>query len=385
VRGALRIQVVGLLALAGAATGALAGLVAGVAWTAAGLPAATAGIAWGAALAAAALDAFLLATGHPRPLALQRQVPVEWGRLLPPRTTAVLYGARLGVGPLTILRTWTWWAAVVVAAAAGPWVGAAVGATFAVARTATMEVAVRRIREGTAMSRRVAGLRRAERRIGWAAVAVVVLLPLAACGDDGAGEAGKEAGPRRPVATTSTASTAGTDPTIRLEPETTTTTTPEDATLQDLLIDESLPGFVPAGVDVLDLEAAAQAEVDPEAERALLETRRFERGVARRFINEDDDVVYVAAYEFGSPRDAQMYLADGIETVSSRGATAFDVEVPDAYGFTTREPGFTAHAVAFTRADRWFLVLVGSDTGARTVEEVRRLAAAQWDRAPREP
>jgi hypothetical protein len=261
-----------------------------------------------------------------------------------------------------------------VAAACGPWVGAATGVAFAVSRTVTMEVAVRRIREGVAMSRRVSSLRAAERRVGWAVVAFVALVPVAACsGDD---DAGKESGPAREITSTTT------DATISLEPETTTTTTPEDATLQDLLIDESLPGFVPAGVDVLDLEAAAQAEVDPEAERSLLETRSFQRGVARRFVNEEDDVVYVAAYEFATPRDAEFYLADGTETVTARGATTFDPELPDALGFTTREPGFTAHGVAFTRGNRWFLVLAGSETGARTVDEAKELAARQAASVP---
>lgn len=377
-RGALRLQVVVLLALAGSLTGALAGLTTGAAWAAAGLPAASPDLAWAAALLAAGLDACVLTVGRPVPLAVQRQVPVEWGRLFPPRTTAVLYGARLGVGPLTILRTWTWWAAVVVAAACGPWVGAATGAAFAVSRTITMEVAVRRIREGIAMSRRVASLRAAERRIGWAVVALVVLVPIAACGGD-EDEAGKRTGPEREPTSTTAEPTGST---LALEPETTTTTTPEDRALQDLLIDEPLPGFVPAGVDVLDLDAAAEAEVDPEAERALLETRSFQRGVARRFVNEDDDVVYVAAYEFATPRDAEFYLADGTETVTARGATTFDPGVPEALGFTTREPGFTAHAVAFTRGNRWFLVLVGSETGARTEDEVKELAARQAESVP---
>ena len=370
-RGAERIRVVGLLALTGALTGALVGLALGALWDVAGLPAATGTFALVAALVAAALDALVLTVGRPRPLAVNRQVPVEWGRMFSPSTTAVLYGARLGVGPLTILRTWTWWAAVVVAAACGPWVGAAVGAVFAVARTITMEVAVRRIREGVAMSHRVSTLRGAEKRIGWLVIALVVVLPLAACSDDG--DPAKETGPtREPTPTT--------EGELELEPSTTTTTTPEDATLADLLIDESLPGFVPAGVEVLDLAAAAEAEVDPEAERALLETRSFQRGVSRRFVNEDEDVVYVAAYEFATPRDAEFYLADGVETVSARGATTFDAGVEGAFGFTTREPGFTAHAVAFTRAHRWFLVLVGSETGGRTEDEVKQLAAQQSGR-----
>ena len=38
---------------------------------------------------------------------------------------------------------------------------------------------------------------------------------------------------------------------------------------------------------------------------------------------------------------------------------------------------FVAHAIAFTRGPRWFLVLVGSSQGTRTEAEAAHLAAAQ--------
>ena len=347
-RGATRVQVVGLLAIAGSLAGGAVGFVAGL------LPVPSLGAAAVAiALAAAALDAANVPV-----LSVRRQVPQYWGRIFDPRLVAVLYGARLGVGPLTLLPTWLWWAAMVLATALEPWAGALTGVTFAIARTVTMTVVATRARS----------LDRLDRAVRMTAAVVIAASVLAACsGDDDD-------------------ATEETTPTLELVPSTTTTTTEEDEALEELLIDESLPGFVlnegARATGVLDLDAAAAAEVDVEAERALLETRGFVRGAARAWIGPEDDVVYVAAYELGSRRQADAYLVDGAETLGARGATAFDVaDVPGAVGFTTREEGFVAHAVAFTRAERWFLVLVGSSTGARTSEEAVELAARQAARA----
>jgi len=194
---------------------------------------------------------------------------------------------------------------------------------------------------------------------------------LGACSDDEPDDAAR-----------SSSASEDTTPTLALEPEATPTTTPEDDALADLLLDETLPGFVDAGGDVLDLDAAAAAESDPEAERALLETRRFVRGVDRRFTNADEEVVFLLAYEFAEAEGAAAYLVDGTETLLARGAEAFEVpEVDGARGFTTREDAFVAHAVAFTRGERWFLVLVGSEVGTRTADEARQLAAEQAARA----
>ena len=63
-----------------------------------------------------------------------RQVPREWGRILPVPVAAGLYGARLGIGPLTILSTWTWWAVTLAAAVAGPAEAVLVGACFGLIR-----------------------------------------------------------------------------------------------------------------------------------------------------------------------------------------------------------------------------------------------------------
>lgn len=88
-----------------------------------------------------ALDAFNLAGGRPSPPNSGRQVPRQWGRLFDPRLTAVLYGARLGVGPSTMLSTWTWWSVTVAAGLLGPVPAAVVGGWFGAARLITTVVA----------------------------------------------------------------------------------------------------------------------------------------------------------------------------------------------------------------------------------------------------
>jgi hypothetical protein len=342
VRGATRIQVMVLLALSGALAAALVGFALGLL----PIPDVTPLVAIPAAL----LDAFRVPT-----IAMRTQVPQYWGRIFGPRTVALLYGARLGVGPLTILPTWLWWAAMLVGTSRGPWVGALTGATFAVARTATMSVAGTRARRWDG----------ADRMLRYA-IAVLAMTMLAACGDDD------------DVATSAATTTTTSVPELSLVPMTTTTTTPEDTALEAILLDEALPGFEVATDEVLDLGAAAAAEADPEAERALLETRGFVRGVARRWAGPNDDVVYAASYELASAQQADLYLVDGAETLMARSAVRFDVaEIPGAFGFTTTEEAFVAHAVAFTRGPRWFLVIVGSSDGSRTEAEAVRLASAQ--------
>ncbi len=378
-RGTHSFEVVGLLALTGAFTGAFVGLLAGLAWTALGGSALAPAGAAAVALAAVGLDVASWRTGWRwlRPLAVNRQVPVAWGRLLSAPVAAVLYGARLGVGPLTILTTWTWWAALVVGASLGPWPSALVGATFAVARTAIMTAVVSgATSDGTAMSRRITSIVRADGRVRHASVVAVVLvaaLVLAAC----------SGGSDDSSASTTTGSLA-------LVPATTTTTTAEDAALDAVLLDETLDGFTrddaSLGAGSLDLEAAAQLEDDTTAERALLETRGFVRGASRGWVDADEDVVLLTVYQLGGQPDAEAYLEDGTQTLQARGATQFDVpEVPGALGFSTVDDtgsgSFVAHAVAFTVEDQWFLVLIGGTSSKHTVDDARSLAQAQYQRA----
>lgn len=80
-----------------------------------------------------------------RPPALHRQVPQAWGRLLEPEVVAVLYGARMGIGPATILRTWLWWAGSLAAALAGPWWSTLAGALYGAAALGLVVAASHRL------------------------------------------------------------------------------------------------------------------------------------------------------------------------------------------------------------------------------------------------
>ena len=170
-----------LLVAAAATTGGLCGFVLGVAWAALPLPAIPARAVAGLAILALAADAVHLATGRPAPPCLRRQVPREWGRLLPPSVAATLYGARLGVGPLTILTTWLWWVAAAGGASLGVGASAVAGASFGAARTAAMLAAAA---GGPAMPVRAAVLRRLERPVF--GLLAVVTVAVAAAGLSGA-------------------------------------------------------------------------------------------------------------------------------------------------------------------------------------------------------
>ena len=150
------------LAYAGAAasTGALAGFAAGTVWAIARLPQLSAAVTAGVVAVAAAADLLHRQGRGPAPLSVRRQVPREWSRLFAPRTVAALYGARLGVGPLTILVTWLWWAAVAGAASLGPWPATLAGATFGLARAGVGLAVAPRVPADAAP--RVASIRRGE-------------------------------------------------------------------------------------------------------------------------------------------------------------------------------------------------------------------------------
>ncbi len=139
VRGPERRRTAGLLIVSGTATGALVGLL--TAFVAAPLPSGADAAVIPLIGAGLALDALALLVGRPLPPGSGRQVPQEWSRLLTPPVVAVLYGARLGVGPLTILSTWTWWSVTLAAAVIGPWTSVAVGACFGVVRLAATVIA----------------------------------------------------------------------------------------------------------------------------------------------------------------------------------------------------------------------------------------------------
>jgi hypothetical protein len=161
--------------------------------------------------------------------------------------------------------------------------------------------------------------------------------------------------------------------------------------LDDLLLGDEVPAAlagtaaVPDGAvgsGPLDLAAAAAAEQDQQAERALLETRRFVRGQERTWTAADPSGprAYVLVYEFADAAGAAAYLVDGREHLAARNASLWTVAgVDGATGFTQSDGGFTAQGVAFSRGPWFFLVVAngpGVDAGVAS-----RLAAAQATRA----
>lgn len=180
VEGNAKVRVVGLLLLSGVSSAAVAGFAGGIFWTVSPLPGLDVTMIVVAAGTAVVLDVGHRATGRLRPPSVGRQVPQDWSRVFDPPVVAVLYGARLGVGPLTILNSWSWWAAFLVGAAGGPAVGALVGVGFAVSRTVVM-IAVGEWARG-AMAAQMGRVRGGDRlahlgcALGTAALAVAVVV-----------------------------------------------------------------------------------------------------------------------------------------------------------------------------------------------------------------
>jgi hypothetical protein len=71
-----------------------------------------------------------------RPLSVNRQVPQSWGHEHGPWKAALRYGPRLGVGPATILTSWTWWFGFFFAAGSGPYACIAFSLAFVFVRSA---------------------------------------------------------------------------------------------------------------------------------------------------------------------------------------------------------------------------------------------------------
>lgn len=342
-------------------------------------------------VAGVVLDVIRLATGRLTPMAVGRQVPREWAALLPARATAVLYGLRLGIGPLTILSTWTWWSVTLAAGLLSPWSGAVVGATFGGVRMLVMIV----VSTGLRPDRHVEGygLLRARTGRGWRTlnglgalfVGATVLIGCASndrptlvapaerpAADEPATDSTGPTAPADATTPTEAAAPAGqVDPRPNVEqaarpairpatledvvrtdldpgaPETT-----EDPTVQAVdpaeAIDlgTALIGAVdgyraiddPAADRFLDLTAAAAVQPDPTEEVALLETRGFRGGWVRAFRNEANDVAVATVYEFEDAGEAEFYLEDGLITIGGYGGKFFDVDgMPGVRGFIQTE------------------------------------------------
>ena len=366
VRGRERTIVAFLLISSSAASGALLGFVLGVLGELADFGEGGDGVAWpaivGLLVATVVLDRVVA------PLSVRRQVPQLWGRIFSARTTAVLYGARLGVGPLTILRTWWWWCAVIAAALAGVWVSVGVGALFGAARIVVM----------LAVGTHAGAMRGRERLAMWSGPVVAVALAafaITAGSDDGTTrrDAAMSTGARVIERRSSAASNDSPMPsTTPADPATTLVADPD--------LEARLPVDIGAGfqridddpkdaLGPLDLDAAAGIEQDEQAERSLLETRHFERGHARAWRHDDGRTAYLAAYRFGSTADAEAYLVDGFITLESRGARVYDVAEPaGGRGFsqaaTQDQASEVAHGVAFVRDDVFFLAVVTAPNSA---------------------
>ena len=185
VRGRTKGAVIALLIAAGTGSAVLtgigfwllAGLVQGVLGLSPG-PELLGPLAWILVAIGVGLDLVVLATGRPKPVANGRQVPREWGRWLSPQAVAVLYGARLGVGPLTMLSTWTWWSVTIAAAVIGLGATLAVALTFALVRLVVSvlfsELALARSHPGSF------GRLRARHRPGWLTLNLVALTAVVA-------------------------------------------------------------------------------------------------------------------------------------------------------------------------------------------------------------
>ena len=347
---------------------------------------------------ALALDAAHLSTGGLAPITLGRQVPREWGRLLPPHVTAVLYGARLGVGPLTILSTWTWWAVLIAASTIGVWTTVAVSAWFALARV-TVNAAAAQIPTSASLAESLIRIKRS----GWGALTTsgVALLTIVALSGCSLGESAA-----RPALLDSTPdSTIGSAEGDTLSPWTTTpaqledfvrTSTPTGDTLEtsstsnaSSKIDEgtahdqpltqhSLAQLLPTsltGMSLVDdpsvdrfltVDAAAAIQPDPTEEIALLETRGYKGGWIRAFRSPSSDVAVAAVYEFRDEAEAEFYLEDGLITIGGYGGQFFDVpDLPNIRGFQqlSEDDGQQTLVLggAFFHQNRWHLLyLVGA-------------------------
>ena len=386
-----------------------------------------AGVGTLAALPAAAVVADLLhvRTGRLTPLSVGRQVPVEWGRLFDPRVVAVLYGARLGVGPLTMLSTWLWWAATLGAAMVGIAESVVVATAFGGIRLlVTVGASERADRAGHArwFTRLRSGTTRAWLSLDGAAVALLALVALtaAACTSNTNVEAGPDQLDEPETITTSEgADDVSSDATNEVDADgTATPTTTSDALTESSLSETSAPLVTspddieprpPAGEDALaavllddvsgfdpvqspeadrplSIDDAATLQPDPTEELPLLETRGYQGGWTRAFRNADNDIIITTVYDFVSALEAEFYLEDGTITLIGDGGTIYEVEsIPGARGFRQDvvDGGETlvVYGITFTMQNQWFLVTILGDPATATPERLLPAAAAQHEAA----
>ncbi len=409
VRGRERLITIAVFVVSVTASSALLGFVVGVAlgW----IPGPSTAAVVSVLLAALVADVIAQRTGHLAPIAVGKQVPREWGRIFSAPVVAVLYGARLGIAPLTILSTWSWWAVVVLGGVGGVAWSVPVGVAFGIVRSVTSVsaslIAERSSTRSAWFTRLQTGRSVGDRGLRVATIVGVAVLALAAAGCTGGGDVDEvtapTSGPAGPTITqpteedavtttepdepTSSTTTASTI-TTTTAPTTTSVTTPATPAggLESLVIDE-VAGFAridqPGADTALDLAAAAARQPDPSEERPLLETRGFQAGWTRAFRNDTQDVVIASVYEFESPTAADFYRQDGLITVGAYGGELFDVAgFPEAQGFRQEVPGddgtLVTYGVTFTVGSRWYLVYILGDPATATSDVVVQAAIEQF-------
>ncbi len=184
-RGRQRVRTIAVFAVAAVAAATLVGFLSGAALGWVPDPSDT---LIGAVLAAVVVaDLVYRRTGRLAPIRVDGQVPREWGTLFSPPVVGLLYGARLGVGPLTLLPTWLWWAATGLAAVTDAGTAAAAGAAFGLVRAFTI-VGVSLVGERQPLQHRWFARLPAHdpHRFVVAASSVAAVLLLAACGGQSA-------------------------------------------------------------------------------------------------------------------------------------------------------------------------------------------------------
>ncbi|MEO1060436.1 MAG: hypothetical protein AAFZ07_03380 [Actinomycetota bacterium] len=154
----------------------------------------------------------------------------------------------------------------------------------------------------------------------------------------------------------------------------------DEITVSSLLVDMRLAGDELLGTGPMDLERAAAAERDVDAERAVLTTRGFEEGFSRGFQADDGGIVLLQVYRFGDADGAAAYLLDGAEHLLGRGATPYDVApLAGALGFTDVDGDFEGHGVTLSVGRHHVLVIVGGPPGTRSSDDARAVALAQHE------
>ncbi len=420
-----------MLVTSGTVSAALVGLVAGVAlqWA----PRIELRALVVLAILAVLADVASVRFGRPTPFSVGKQVPVEWGRMFDPRVVAVLYGARLGVGPLTMLSTWLWWAATIGAALTSVLASVVAAAVFGVVRM-VVTVAASHWADNAGHANWFGRLRTGTTRAwlsldGFAVVLVIVALVATACTSDSSVEAGPGTvttsnttdpnGEDDIVSTDQTPSAEGESVEADSNASTPTTTelinggltesslaetslplvtSPDDieprppagpAALAAVLLAD-VPGFAPVDAAAADrglsIDDAAQLQPDPTEELPLLETRGFQGGWTRAFRNSDNDVVVTTVYDFVSALEAEFYLEDGTITLIGDGGTIYEVaSIPAARGFrqevASDDGPLVVFGITFTRGNQWFLVTILGDEATATPERLLPVAAAQYDAA----